>query len=189
VICSLGDKTCGACCWGPSVSRRDLVRRLRRHRSIFDVSDRPTKWRLFRHELRARRGFDLLLAVLLLVPYVQAKARRRFHAGVVCAFLAFRDKTETSVGCLLHPTRWNGEDFRRSAFRLLPGVSCGSPEYLCPAARNFEAATPLERLRFQLAARETDWFDYSLAASTFSLSHHAEKGAPPCRSSSTRRSI
>jgi hypothetical protein len=119
--------------------------------------------------------------VLLFIPGVEGKLRRWFQARVVCAFLAFRDGTEATVGCLLHPTRWNGEDSRRNAFRLLPGVSCGSPDYLCPAARNFESATPIARLRFQLAARETDWFDYSRAASTFSHSRSAEKGDPPCR--------
>jgi hypothetical protein len=181
VICSLGDKTCGACCWGPSVSREELVLRLRRHRTLFESGGRPGAWRLLLHELRARRGFDLLLAVLLLIPWVEKKARRWFQARVVCAFLAFRDATESTVGCLLHPARWNGEDLRPAAFRMLPRVSCGSPDYLCPAARNFESATPIARLRFQLAARETDWFDYSRAASTFSHSRSVQKGEPPCR--------
>jgi hypothetical protein len=162
------------------VSREDLVHRLRRHRALFD-GRRPGRWSLLRHELRARRGFDLVLAVLLFLPYVQGKVRLWFHARVVCSFLAFRDATEETVGCLLHPARWNGDDLRPAAFRLLPGVSCGSPDYLCAAARNFESATPIARLRFQLAARETDWFDYSLAASTFSRSRSVQKGEPPCR--------
>jgi hypothetical protein len=187
VICSLGGKTCGACCWGPSVSREDVASRLRRHRDLFRASRLDGRLGLLLHELRARRGLDLLLAPLFLLPCVGAKLRSWFGEKVVCAFVAFLDGTETTVGCLLHPSRWDGWDRRNSAFALLSGVGCGSPDYLCAAAKRFQLEPPRERRRFEIAAREMDWFDYSRAASTFAASCVPKKGVPTCPSSSTRR--
>lgn len=194
----MGEKTCGACCWGPSVSREGLARRLRRHRALFPSSGLPGPVGLLRHELLARRGLDLLLAPLLWLPVLGSKLRSWFQGRVVCSFLAFLDDGETAVGCLLHPTRWDGAESRRGAFRLLAGVACGAPDYLCASAVRFSRETPLSRLRFQIATRRLDWFEYSLAASTYGA-HGTRKvpacapkqrlsGVSPCPSSSTKRS-
>lgn len=188
MICSLGGKTCGACCWGSGVSRDDIARRLRRHRDLFGAIGAGGRLALLGHELLSRRGLDLLLAPLFLIPYLGAKLRARFGERVVCAFVAFLDGSETSVGCLLHPARWDGRDRREAAFGLLAGVGCGSPDYLCAAAKSFALEAPRERRRFQIAARDMDWFEYSRAASSFTASRLHRKGVSSCPSSSTRRS-
>jgi hypothetical protein len=117
------------------------------------------------HELRARRGLDLVLGPLFLLPGIGVALRSWYRARLVCGFVAFRDETETTVGCLLHPSRWKGADLRSSAFRLLPGVGCGSADYLCSAARRFHASTPEERTRLSEVVRGLDWYEYSLRAS------------------------
>ncbi len=176
MICTLGEKTCGACCFGPGVSRERLTPLLRRHRDLFTRSPEPSRLALLWHELRARRGLDLILGPLLHVPFVGRKLRGWFQERVACAFLAFRDESEATVGCLLHPTRWGGVDRRQTAFLLLSGVACGAPDYLCPSARRFQLSGPRARMEFEIAARDLDWFDYSRAAARF-----RPKGDSSCR--------
>jgi hypothetical protein len=184
VICSSGEKTCGACCWSPSLPRADVEKKLRRHRDLFPERGIPSAFGLLWHELRARRGLDLILAPLLWIPLARAWLRARLQARLVCAFVAFRDRSETALGCLLHPERSAGVDRRPFAFRLLRSFACGAPDYLCDGALRFEAAPPRERRRFQIAVRELDWFDYGHAASRFA----SHSGGTPCPSSFTRRS-
>lgn len=176
MICTLGEKTCGACCYGSGVSRERLSRLLRRHRLVFHRRGRPSRLTLLWHELRARRGLDLILGPLLHLPVLGRKLRARFQDSVACAFLAFRDESETTVACLLHPARWNGSDRRRAAFGLLAGIGCGAPDYLCASARRFELAEPPDRREFEIATRGMDWFDYGRAASRF-----RPKGDTSCR--------
>ena len=51
----------------------------------------------------------------------------------------------------------------------------GEIDYLCAAAKRFELEAPRDRRRFEIAAREMDWFDYGRAASTFAPSRSPKK--------------
>jgi len=198
VICSVGGKTCGACCWSGTVSRDVLTARLRRHRGLFarhlNKDQAPHALALLWHELRARRGADLLWAPLLWLPFVGPRLRTRLAARAVCAFAAFRDEDEQRVGCLLHPQRWNGHEIRpRAAFRLLRGFGCGSPDYACAGASRFAAANGAGRARFLDDTRSLDWFAYSAVAPLFAADRHVPATSPEprsaaCPSSSTRPS-
>jgi hypothetical protein len=128
----------------------------------------PSRWQLLRHELAARRGIDLLLAALLLIPVLSDWLRPRLKSRMVCAFLGIEDAEERRLGCLLHPTRWEGTELRpASAFRLLRGFGCGSPRYLCSAAHRFAAARAEQVREFARQVAGMDWYHYSRAAPRF----------------------
>jgi hypothetical protein len=115
----------------------------------------------------------MVLAPLFLLPWIARKLRSWYRTRVVCAFLAFLDPSETTVGCLLHPSLWKGVDGRKAAFGMLAGMGCGPADYLCSAARRFEASSGEEKRCFSEAVRALDWFEYSLEASTFKETSHA----------------
>ncbi len=170
-LCRNNGRTCGACCWGSGVSRESLVLQLRRNQRVSSLllSDRlPGSMRLLLHELLSRRGIDLILAPLLWIPLLSVWIRKRLESRIVCAFVRFEDTAGQQVGCVLHPTLWNGSEIRQAvAFRLLRGFSCGSPDFLCAEARRFAAslsdpsgeAYQIPQVSFVVP----DWYDYSQA--------------------------
>ncbi len=170
MICSREGKTCGACCWSPRLSRTELRRKLRRHRRQFRSTKPRSSLGLLRHELLVRRGLDLIVAPLLIVPVVRGLVSTLVRRRLVCAFAAFLDDAESRVGCLLHPDGAEGADLReRTAFRLLRSFGCGSPDYLCSGARAFEAASASSKQHFQSETGGMDWHAYGLAASAFAI--------------------
>jgi hypothetical protein len=87
---------------------------------------------------------------------------------MVCAFLGFEDQEGQRIGCLLHPTRWAGQDIRSAvAFGLLPGFGCGAPDYYCLAAHWFAHASGSERQRLAQQMADLDWFSFSRAAAAY----------------------
>ena len=117
-----------------------------------------------------RRGLDLIVAPLLIVPVVRGLVSNMLRRRLVCAFAAFLDDAESRVGCLLHPDGAEGSDLReRTAFRLLRSFGCGSPDYLCLGARAFEAASASSKQRFQSETEGMDWHAYGLGASAFAI--------------------
>jgi hypothetical protein len=171
-LCRFGGHTCAACCWGEAVSpaalRSAVRRQTRLFRRRFPGRRLPGWGGLLLHELTARRGVDLLLGCLLLLPPLAAWLRPRLRRRLVCAFLGFERDGEERVGCLLHPSRWDGFDLRRpAAFRLLRGVSCGPPDWYCLAAHWFARATWQQRRDFADRTRALDWYAFSRAASRY----------------------
>ena len=170
-LCRSGGHTCGACCWGEAVPRRVLAERLRRQtgwfKRLIPPGAPPSPLRLLMFELIARRGLDLLVAPLLWGPWFGAWLRARLHRTMSCAFLAYTDANQEQIGCLLHPTQWQGVDRRRAAFTLLSGMGCGRPDFFCLAAWRFAHASPGERFEFLTRVTEADWFGYSQAAARF----------------------
>lgn len=171
MICHFAGKTCGACCWGESVDRETLSRKLRRQERLFQgYRSRavvPGAGGLFLHELRARRAKDLLMAPFLLLPWLGPWLRVRLGRRMVCAFVAFLDDGTERIGCLLHPSQWRDADVRRRAFAILPGFRCGPPEFFCEGAQRFALSTPLVQARFLRETRDMSWLDYSAAAPAF----------------------
>ncbi len=171
-LCRFGEHTCGACCWGERVGRPRLEAALRRQTRLFQkrfrASRLPNRVQLLLHELAARRGLDLLLALLLLLPLIGDWLRARWKARMICAFLGFEDEQERRIGCMLHPSRWQGQDARRqAAFALLPGFACGSPSYYCLAAHWFAKARWQEVAHFRQRTAKLDWYEYSRVAQSF----------------------
>jgi hypothetical protein len=171
-LCRHDGHTCAACCWGEDVSRRALVGRLRRQTRLFAgrFSRRrpPTRLRLLTYEIVARGFLDLLLAPLLMIPGLSDWLRPWLQRRMACAFLGFEDDAGTRVGCMLHPTRWNGQEMRpRAAFALLRGLGCGAPDYYCLAAHWFARASWNERDAFTRRTADHDWHDFSRAAVAF----------------------
>jgi len=177
MICSFGQQTCGACCWSPCVSRGELERRLRRHQRLFEgraPGALPSMGALVAHELRARRGADLLWSPLLLLPWIGPRLRGWLSRRAVCAFAAFRDRGERQVGCLIHPSLHQGRDVRRrAAFRLLSGLGCGTADYACAGASRFETAEASTRARFRQRVRRMDWHEYGRVAPSFDFDESA----------------
>lgn len=165
-LCRTDSQSCGACCWSPELSRGQVERSLSRHRDLAAAwsPDAVSRWQAIRHELFARGGIDLCLAVLLRIPFLGAWVRKRFAARVVCAFAAFEDENRTRVGCLLHPSRFKGIENRPThAFALLPGFRCGMAEYLCPSCYDFSKLSCDGQREFEEQATLLDWFDYGTA--------------------------
>jgi hypothetical protein len=176
-LCRFDGHTCAACCWGEAVRPGALRAAFRRQTRLFrrfGPTRPPGAWELLRHELAARRGADLLLAALLLVPFLGAWLRPWLRRRLVCAFLGYEDAGARRVGCLLHPSRWAGRDVRpQAAFRLLPGFACGAPDWYCLAAHWFARATWEERRDFGRRTQALDWYRFSLAASAYEPSRPA----------------
>ena len=182
-LCRFDGHTCAACCWGEAVRPGPLPAALRRQTRLFRrfrQSRPPGPWQLLLHELTARRGLDLVLGGLLLLPFLGAWLRPWLRRRLVCAFLGFEGPGERRVGCLLHPSRWEGREVRpRAAFRLLRGFACGAPDWYCLAAHWFARATWEERRDFARHTRSLDWYGFSRAASAYQPPRPA---APPAAS-------
>jgi hypothetical protein len=169
-LCRFDGHTCAACCWGEAVRPAALRAALRRQTRLFRQlgPSPPGRWELLRHELAARRGVDLLLGALLLLPVLGAWLRPWLRPRLVCAFLGFEDAAGRRVGCLLHPSRWAGREVRpRAAFRLLRGFACGEPDWYCLAAHWFARATWQERRDFARRTQSLGWYRFSRAASAY----------------------
>jgi hypothetical protein len=168
-LCRAGGHTCAACCHGDKVPRAALERRLARQTSLFERligPGPPSRWRLLLFELDVRRGADLFWALLLLVPGLGGLVCRWLRPRSVCAFLGLEGTGR--VGCLLHPTRWQGLDLRRrAAFALRPGFGCGPADFLCLPAHRFARAPWRARRRFLREAAGLDWFAFGRAAGAF----------------------
>jgi hypothetical protein len=130
-----------------------------------------------RYELVARRGVDLVWALLLWLPGVGDWLRPRLRGRMVCAFLGFEDAGERRVGCLLHPSRWQGREVRpAAAFALLRGFGCGSPDYYCLAAHWFARTTWERRRDFSARMAGMDWYEFSRAVASSIPPRPASKG-------------
>jgi hypothetical protein len=123
---------------------------------------------LLLHELRALGGTDLLFGLILWLPIIGPRLRSRISSRLVCPFVAFRDPTDQQVGCLLHPSRWQGVDIRaRVALRLFSGFACGASSYACAGAERFAIASDPVRRRFEADTLSLDWYSYSAVAPRF----------------------
>jgi hypothetical protein len=128
----------------------------------------PGRLGLLLHELTVRRGVDLLWAILLLVPGLGDWLRPRLKRRITCAFLGFEDAEERRVGCMIHPSRWHGQEVRpKVAFALLPGFGCGAPDYYCLAAHCFAHAGWREQLQFAKETAAMDWYEFSHAVTGY----------------------
>ncbi|MBY0525146.1 MAG: hypothetical protein K2R98_17200 [Gemmataceae bacterium] len=177
-LCRFAGHTCAACCWGDAVPRPVLEARLRRQTHVFRRwfrQRRPRRTTLFLYELAVRGAADLLVLIPLLLPMFNDWLRPWLKGRTVCAYLGSDDNG--GVGCLLHPTRWDGEDVReRVAFALLPGFSCGRPDYFCVSAHWFARAGWEDRSDFARKVRKMGWYRFSQAAQAF-RPHTMRKGA------------
>jgi hypothetical protein len=176
-LCSLGERSCGACCWSEALSRDALRPRLRRHGRLFAkhlaAGRLPGAISLLWHELRALPGADVVFGLMQWLPLLGPRLRRRIWERIVCPFAAFRGPDERQVGCLLHPSRWGGRDVRaQSALRFLPGFGCGAASYACSGAARFAVASDFDRRRFDLETASLDWYSYSAAAPRFPWRRH-----------------
>ena len=172
-LCRQQGQTCGACCWGAGIDRKTLTEQLEHNRLLFEsVSwDQPSRLRILWHELRARRGRDLVWAVLFLIPWWGRKLRQRVSDTIVCAFIGFDSPEHSQVGCMLHPTRFAGRDIRnQAAFGLLRGIECGDPNFVCTASQRFDLMSDAHRNVFHECVRNEDWFDYTQTVRAFSCS-------------------
>jgi hypothetical protein len=150
------------------VDRPTLVRRLRRQtRRFARLGADASRGRLLLFELAVRGPAGLAWAALLLVPLLGELLRPWLARRTVCAFLGFEDAGETRVGCLLHPTRWQGRELRGAAFGLWRGFGCGPADFLCLPAWRFARVSPPARRRFLRSAAGLDWFAFGRAAAAF----------------------
>src|SRR5262249_32442423 len=94
-------------------------------------------------------------------------------------FLGFEDAGGQRVGCLLHPSRWRQEVRPRTAFALLRGFGCGSPDYYCLAAHWFARSRWQDQDRFGRRAIGLDWYEFSQAASRYRPSGDSSPATSP----------
>ena len=170
-LCRFEKHTCGACCWGVGIDRQELTVRLRRHRLLFQkLNGRlPNRLQASLHELRARRGADLLWTLLMRIPFISRRLKQQLSRRLVCAFLGFDSEEEKGVGCMIHPSRYDGIDIRnQTAFQLLPGVECGDPDYVCSGCHKFDAMTQDQQQIFSAAVEPNDWYEYTETVRAFS---------------------
>lgn len=144
LLCRVGHRSCGGCCWADEISREELESRLARHRRLFgnlrSSARVPSRIRLLLYELRVHRGLALVLAILQWVPWLRGRLRSWFAADVVCAFAAFEDEDHQQVGCLIHPSRFGGEDVRRRCtLGLLRHFGCGAADDSCQACHQYSS--------------------------------------------------
>ncbi|MGE5312048.1 MAG: hypothetical protein ACM3MN_09925 [Nitrospirota bacterium] len=115
-------KSCAGCCGIYNYrdsSRAGLERRLRRHTSCLGPP-RPLDAAAFRSYARRFRPRENGWAKLFATIYN-------------CEFVGFLDRSDTRVGCLLHPSQRHGDDWRRLSFHggsLCAGHFCLSYSYL-----------------------------------------------------------
>jgi hypothetical protein len=171
-LCRRESQTCGACCWGASLDQETLAVRLRRNtRSFLKVESFSglTATRMLWHEIRTQRGMNLLWAVLLRLPWISRRLKRRLAPTLVCPFIGFDSADEQKVGCMLHPSRNAGLEVRgQFAFRWLPGIECGDTHYVCNACHHFDTLPAHEQNVFSAVVSDMDWFDYTNTVRAFS---------------------
>jgi hypothetical protein len=166
-LCRSESQVCVACCHGENLSREQFTRALLRQSRLFAVAFGshavlPSRVALIAYELRARRGWPLLVAPFFLLPGIGPLLRSWVARRVCCAFLGPVPGDAARPGCLLHPSRWAGVDMRRrAAFALLPGMQCGEPGYVCQSSMLYRIAGPADRRRLREQTRGMDWFEFS----------------------------
>jgi hypothetical protein len=166
-LCRTASQACIACCRGSRMSRERLSRLLHRQTLQFGLTigirvKLPSRLVLIAHELRARRGWPVLLGPLFLLPGVGPLLREWLGQRMCCTFLGYPDDDESRPGCLLHPSHWAGVEVRRQvAFAMLPGMTCGEPGHVCQSAALYQNAGITPRRRFRDQTRDMHWFDYS----------------------------
>jgi hypothetical protein len=177
-LCRAGGKTCAACCYGEKVPHATLHARIQRQTRLFAVlveARRASRWRFLVFEVVVRRGIDLILAIVLCMPWLGNWLRSNLRPRMSCAFLAYEDPAESRVGCLLHPSRWHGRDMRQeAAFALLPGFGCGSTDYFCLSAWRHAHAPWQEQRDLLRKTQALDWFAYGQAVRDGSSSRKSE---------------
>jgi len=171
-LCRIDKHTCGACCWGPNIKRSHLVSRLRRQRDLFrhisSAGTLPGHARLFLHEILATRGMNLLWAVLVRLPGIGKRRKKTIAQSIVCPFMGFDNDQETCVGCMIHPTRFEGHDVRSAvAFALLPGITCGDANYVCTGCTRFNDMPHDQTQVFLNAVTALDWYEYTQTVRAF----------------------
>lgn len=83
--------------------------------------------------------------------------------------MGFDDDHENSVGCMIHPSRFNGRDARSAvAFALLPGISCGDPNYVCTGCTRVNDMPAEQTEVFLNVVQDQDWFEYTRTIRAFS---------------------
>lgn len=166
-LCGAGGHTCSACCYGDRVTRGQLDTALERQTTLFRSLIRekpPTRFAAMLVELRARGLVGFLWALLLVVPFVGPVCRPWLKRRVACAFLGYLEDSRERVGCLLHPSRFDGKDLRsRLAFPFWRGFGCGDAVWRCLPAWRWLRATPLERRAWLRNTKGMDWFTYGAA--------------------------
>ena len=165
-LCRVNGKTCGACCWGVSVSQSELEVLLERHRTSFRFWTRGgtalSPLRLFLHETWCRRGQNIVWAVALRLPSVGQRLKQSLGQNLTCAFMGFDTSDQSAVGCMMHPARFGGRDVRQgAAFRFLPGVECGDPGYVCDGCSRVDALDETTRAAVVEAISSGDWYKYT----------------------------
>ena len=139
-------KSCGACCGlfnYQDHSRATLQSLLKKRTELFDLfgnEDRTEEYR--------KRSNSIVASPKL------------FEKIYNCEFLGFLDKEQKRVGCLLHPSRNEGEDLRNQSFYgadLCAGHFCPSYTYL----------TVLEQKA--VVAVLDDWYLYGLVVTDIDL--------------------
>lgn len=165
-LCRSNGNTCGACCWGVKVSRSDLEVLLERHRVSFQFWTRGgtvlSRWRLWLHETWCFRGRNLLWAVMLKRKSHSQSLKKSLSQNLTCTFMGFDDEGAATVGCMLHPTRFDGRDVRQgAAFRFLGGVECGDPGYVCDGCSKVDALDSETRTAIAKSLSSRDWYDYT----------------------------
>ena len=165
-LCRANGHSCGACCWGPQVSREELLVVLDRNRRSFKRwtkdGTRLSWWRLFLHETFSHKGRNLLWAIGLRLPVLSKQLKKKLARKLTCSFLGFDDEQNAASGCMLHPVRWEGQDVRQqNAFRMLPGIECGDPAFVCNACHQMEGESNPQRQQFVQITTGMDWYDYS----------------------------
>ncbi len=160
---------------GAGVERSQMVLRLRRHRDLFHNIGTgrtlPGRLRLFLHEVLATRGINLLWAVQVRLPWIGKRRKKSIAQSIVCPFMGFDDDQEESVGCMIHPTRFEERDIRSAvAFTLLPGISCGDANYVCTGCTRFNDMPADQTRVFLDVVRSQDWYEYTRTIRAFSCS-------------------
>ncbi|MEO1980902.1 MAG: hypothetical protein ABGZ24_10330 [Fuerstiella sp.] len=142
---------------------RDLFRHLGASRTL------PGRFRLFLHEVLATRGINLLWAVLVRLPWFGKRQKKSIAQSIVCPFMGFDDNQEESVGCMIHPTRFEERDVRSAvAFALLPGISCGDANYVCTGCTRFNDMPADQTQVFLDIVGSQDWYEYTRTIRAFS---------------------
>ena len=143
---------CIGCCVDPRAGRDRLERLLAANTDAYArrlaATQHPTRIDYFVHELRRRRGFDLLATALAVLPPWAWPRLVYDRRRTGCVYAGYLDERRREVGCLLHPSRHGGRDHRPVAFLTDPLRWC-NPEFLCAAAR---AGERVDR---------SDWFAYT----------------------------
>ena len=171
VLCRAGGHTCAACCHGDLVPRARLEAALARQARLFAWAvggRRPSFFRLLLYEVRVRGLVGLAVGLVLLVPLLGEVAAWWLRRRVACSYLGFEDEGRSRVGCLIHPSRWDGRDVRRwAAFLLWRGLGCGAGDWLCAGARRYEIADWQARRDFLRGAEGCSWHEFGRRAWAF----------------------